>query len=251
MFSALGFFDRGMSCGRRAGMNIGIVLAGGVGARLGADVPKAFVPVCQKPLIIYCLEILDRSKHIDRIQIVAAEDWMAQVEEWTKEYSVSKKINGFSIPGDNRQMSIFNALKDLQGVAAEDDFVFIHDAARPILSDDLIARSFEGIIGFDGVLPVLPMKDTVYLSHDGQQIDSLLNRKEIFAGQAPETFVYGKYFSINNKLVDSGEIMKINGSTEPAVMGGMKMHLIPGDEENFKITTQVDLDRFIEIVKGR
>ncbi len=86
-------------------MNIGIVLAGGIGARLGANVPKAFFPVCQKPLIIYCLESLDKSHLIDKIQIVVAEDWMAQMEEWTKEYGVHKKVMGFSMPGENRQLS--------------------------------------------------------------------------------------------------------------------------------------------------
>ena len=230
-------------------MNIAIVLAGGVGARLGADVPKAFVPVCQKPLIIYCLEVLNKSQFIDKIQIVAAEDWMAQVEEWTKEYEVHKKVVGFSIPGDNRQLSIFNALNDVKVFARAGDSIFIHDAARPNLSLDLIEESFEGMIGYDGVLPVLPMKDTVYLSHGGRQIDSLLKREEIFAGQAPETFVFGKYYEANRVLVESGEIEKIKGSTEPAIMAGMKIHMIPGDEKNFKITTQEDLDRFVEMVK--
>ncbi|WP_044936450.1 IspD/TarI family cytidylyltransferase [Pseudobutyrivibrio sp. LB2011] len=232
-------------------MNIAIVLAGGVGARLGADVPKAFVPVCQKPLIIYSLECLSKNSHIDKIQIVAAEDWMSQVEEWTKEYEVHKKVIGFSVPGETRQLSIYNALMDLKQVAKVEDNVFIHDAARPLLSEDLIARSFIGMEGYDGVLPVLPMTDTVYLSKGGQQIDSLLNREEIYAGQAPETFVYGKYLEANQVLKDSGEIYRINGSTEPAVMADMKIHLIPGDENNFKITTQADLDRFVEIVKGR
>lgn len=230
-------------------MNIAIVLAGGVGARLGADVPKAFVPVCQKPLIIYCLEVLNKSQFIDKIQIVAAEDWMAQVEEWTKEYEVHKKVVGFSTPGDNRQLSIFNALNDVKVFAGAGDSIFIHDAARPNLNLDLIEQSFEGMIGYDGVLPVLPMKDTVYLSHEGRQIDSLLKREEIFAGQAPETFVFGKYYEANRVLVESGEIEKIKGSTEPAIMAGMKIHMIPGDEKNFKITTQEDLDRFVEMVK--
>ena len=230
-------------------MNVAIVLAGGVGARLGANVPKAFVPVCQKPLIIYCLECLDKDEHIDKIQIVAAEDWMSQVEEWTKEYEVHKKVVGFSIPGENRQLSIYNAMVDLKGVAGVSDYVFIHDAARPILSADLIARSFIGMDGYDGVLPVLPVKDTVYLSKDGTKVDSLLDRSEIFAGQAPETFVYGKYMEANQKLVDSGEIGRINGSTEPAILAGMKIHLIPGDEKNFKITTNEDLIRFTEMVK--
>ena len=76
-------------------MNIAIVLAGGVGARLGADVPKAFVPVCQKPLIIYCLEVLDKSPLIDKIQNVAAEDWMAQVRSGQRSTRSTKKLWDF------------------------------------------------------------------------------------------------------------------------------------------------------------
>ena len=230
-------------------MNVAIVLAGGIGARLGADVPKAFVPVKQKPLIIYCLEALNSNSQIDKIQIVAAEDWMAQVEEWTKEYGVAKKVIGYSVPGANRQLSIVSALNDLREVASSGDYILIHDAARPLLTDQIINDCFAGMDGYDGVLPVLPMKDTVYLSKDGKQVDELLNREEIFAGQAPEAFVYGKYLAANNSLVESGKIGSINGSTEPAVLAGMKIHLIPGDENNFKITTQGDLDRFAEIVK--
>ncbi len=232
-------------------MNIAIVLAGGIGARLGADIPKAFVPVQQKPLIIYCLEVLNNNSQIDKIQIVAAEDWMAQVEEWTKEYEVAKKVVGYSIPGTTRQLSIFNALTDLKEIASDDDLIFIHDAARPLLTDTIIEDSFAVIAGYDGVLPVLPMKDTVYMSKSGTQVDSLLNREEIFAGQAPETFIFGKYYEANKSLADSGQIEKIKGSTEPAIMAGMKIHLIPGDENNFKITTQADLERFSEIVGKR
>ena len=102
-------------------MNIAIVLAGGIGARLGADIPKAFVPVQQKPLIIYCLEVLNNNSQIDKIQIVAAEDWMAQVEEWTKEYEVAKKVVGYSIPGTTRQLSIFNALTDLKDIESAEE----------------------------------------------------------------------------------------------------------------------------------
>ena len=89
----------------------------------------------------------------------------------------------------------------------------------------------------------------MYLSHDGKQIDSLLNRSEIYAGQAPETFVFGKYLEANRALFDSGAIKKINGSTEPAIMSGMKMHMILGDERNIKITTKADLVRFQEMIK--
>ncbi|MBR5637031.1 MAG: 2-C-methyl-D-erythritol 4-phosphate cytidylyltransferase [Pseudobutyrivibrio sp.] len=230
-------------------MNIAIVLSGGTGSRMGLEIPKQYFVVENRPIIAYCLDTLDKSEYIDKIQIVAEEQWHQAIREWMVEDGIADKLLGFSAPGENRQGSILNALTDICNVAEDYDYVFIHDAARPLLSEDMIKRSIEGMEGFDGVIPVLPMKDTVYLSKDGESIDSLLNRKEIFAGQAPETFVYGKYCVANKELADSGEIGKINGSTEPAVKAKMNMHMIEGDEMNFKITTQADLERFVEIMR--
>ena len=104
--------------------------------------------------------------------------------------------------------------------------------------------------GHEGVIPVLPMKDTVYGSTDGKTINALLDRTEIFAGQAPEVFRLGAYLDANRRLLPD-RILEINGSTEPAVMAGMDMVMIPGDERNFKITTGGDLERFRRLVEER
>lgn len=115
-----------------------------------------------------------------------------------KTYDVNKKFKGFSSPGENRQLSIYNGLRDILTYAGAQDTVLIHDAARPCLSEALITACIGALDGHDGVLPVLPMKDTVYLSRDGKCVSSLLNRQEIFAGQAPELFVLGKYYEAMN-----------------------------------------------------
>ena len=143
-----------------------------------------------------------------------------------------------------------NGLKDIRKYADDSDCIFIHDAARPLLSDKQITECLNAICGYDGVLPVLPMKDTVYRSKDGKSVDSLLKRNEIYAGQAPEVFRLGKYYEANERLLPE-KILKINGSTEPAVMAGMNIAMIPGEERNFKITTSADLERFYNIVKNR
>ena len=103
--------------------------------------------------------------------------------------------------------------------------------------------------GHDGVIPVLPMKDTVYASTDRHTITSLLDRGSIFAGQAPELFRVGSYYEAVMRLVPE-QILSINGSTEPAVMAGLDIVMIPGDEANFKITTKEDLENFRRMVKG-
>lgn len=151
------------------------------------------------------------------------------------------------MPGENRQMSILHGLLDIQSYAPEDTYIFIHDAARPCLSAKQIADCIRGAAGHDGAMPVLPMKDTVYSSLDGKTIAGLLDRSTIYAGQAPEVFLLGKYLKANQALLPD-KILEINGSAEPAVMAGMDVAMIPGDEGNFKITTKADLERFTQIV---
>ncbi len=99
-------------------------------------------------------------------------------------------------------------------------------------------------------MPVLPMKDTVYYSRDGQTVGKLLDRSTIYAGQAPEVFVLGRYYEANRRLLPD-DILRINGSTEPAILAGMDIAMIPGDEGNFKITTKADLERFERIMEER
>lgn len=229
-------------------MNIALLLSGGTGTRLGEDIPKQYIEVHGKPVISYCIESLFSHNKIDAVHIVAEPSWQKQIEIWLSFADFTKKFKGFSNPGSNRQLSILNGLKDIRKYAEDSDCVFIHDAARPLLSDRQITECLDGIYGHDGVLPVLPMKDTVYQSEDGKTVDTLLERNKIYAGQAPEVFRFGQYYEANNSLLPE-KIMKINGSTEPAIMAGMDIAMIPGDEGNFKITTRGDLERFRKIVE--
>ena len=92
---------------------------------------------------------------------------------------------------------ILKAMDSTEG----EDFVLIHDAARPLLSEQMISECVNAVQGHDGALPVLPMKDTVYLSMDGKKVDDLLDRNQIYAGQAPEIFQIGKYYEANKRLL--------------------------------------------------
>lgn len=234
--------------------NYAIVLAGGSGTRLGSDIPKQYLHVGGKMIIEYCLETIAAHPLITGIQIVAADEWMQDIWDVieSKGGKLRNKYLGFSEPGENRQLSIFQALLEIDDIAGAQDCVMIHDAARPLLKPEQISDCLNKIndmgTEYDGVMPVLPMKDTVYLSKDGRSVSELLNREQIFAGQAPEFFRYGKYLEANKALWPD-KIRTINGSTEPAVMAGMNIAMVPGDEGNFKITTMADLERFREIIK--
>lgn len=231
-------------------MNIALILSGGTGARLGADIPKQYIEVCGKPIIFYSLDILTQHGGIDAIQIVADPSWQAQIRTWLTVFGLWKKIRGFSLPGQNRQMSIFHGLEDIKEYGKNSDHIFIHDAARPRLFNQQITDCLAKMEGHDGIIPVLPIKDTVYTSKDGLTISSLLKRDEIYAGQAPEVFQLGKYYEANLRLMPD-QILKINGSTEPAVIAGLDIAVIPGDERNFKITTKTDLEQFKRIMERK
>lgn len=223
-------------------MKIALILSGGTGSRLGSDIPKQYIEVSGKPIIAYCMETLVRC--VDAVYVVASEEYKDLVIA-TANAILGDKFKGIAKPGETRQLSIYNGVLEIRKVANDEDVVLIHDAARPNLSIAMVDSCFEAIVGHDGVLPVLPMKDTVYLSEDGKTVSSLLDRKKVYAGQAPEAFVLGKYIDAIEKLFPD-EIYKINGSTEPAVMAGLDVVMIPGDENNYKITTKDDLQRFMQ-----
>lgn len=224
-------------------MNIALILAGGSGSRMGLDIPKQYLEVCGRLVIEYSLSTFAKNVHIDAIQIVAEDNWRDLICECLDRTDADHKCKGFSVPGINRQMSILNGLEDISYYAPPDSSVVIHDAARPRVSKKLIERSLTALAGHDGVLPVLPMKDTVYFSVNGEKVDQLLKRECIYFGQAPETFCLGSYLAANRALLPE-EILKINGSTEPAILAGLDIVMIPGEECNYKITTVTDMRRF-------
>lgn len=231
-------------------MNVALVLSGGIGSRVGGDIPKQYLHVHGKMIIQYCLETLLAHEKIDAVHIVAASSWQQDIVNSLErmQWDRSKKI-GFSVPGENRQLSIWNGLQDIREYADEETTVMIHDAARPLLSEQMITECFAALQNHDGVMPVLPMKDTVYTSMDGTSVSGLLERSTIFAGQAPELFCLNRYYGACKALLPE-RILKINGSTEPAVLAGLDIVMIPGDEGNYKITTKEDLERFREKVCG-
>ena len=237
-------------------MNLAVILSGGTGSRLkGIDIPKQYYKVRGRTILSYCMETMERSDDVDAYIIVAADEWQDAILQEIKEISGNNssfvsKFKGFAKPGENRQLSILNGLYALKQNAGESDVILIQDAARPCTSQALIQRCIAAAAkeGSDGAMPVLKMKDTVYYSADGQKIDSLLERDKILAGQAPEAFVYGAYLRANESLTKE-ELLRINGSSEPAVKAGLSIALVEGEEDNFKITTAEDLRRFKKIME--
>ena len=229
-------------------MNTAIILAGGVGSRMGVDRPKQYLMVQNKPIISYCFEIFQKHPQIDAMVVVVSDEWLEFVKEYAEKYNISK-IQGYAPAGQSRQHSIYNGLKCIAECVPDTDIVIVHDAARPLVSDEIISECVRGATEFDGAMPVISVKDTVYQSSDGIKIGQLLKRSELFAGQAPESFKFKEYYRIHNEVSDK-EIGSTAGSSEIAYRHGMEIIMVKGSERNLKITTVEDLETFESILKG-
>lgn len=224
-------------------MNIAILLAGGVGNRMKEQVtPKQYIDVCGCPVFTYPLRTLQDNPWVDSIIIVADTTWHDFIHDNIERFNITK-FKGFALPGKTRQHSIYRGLLESEKMKTGKDIVIIHDAARPLVSDRMLSQCIEAAKQYGGSMPVLPMKDTVYLSTDQQKITNLLNRNEIYAGQAPEAYKLEEYLSFHKSISDE-EISKFSGSSEIAFLNNLEVHFVEGDELNFKITTNEDLEKF-------
>ncbi len=239
-------------------MNYALFLSGGTGTRVGSERPKQYVRVNGAMMATRALLPLLSCDHIHAVYIVAQEQWRSELIQDVRTVGGDvSKIAGYAEPGNNRQLSIFNGIQEIIGALEKhmekneigmEDTVLIHDAARPFLTSQLLDACYTALPGMDGVLPVLPMKDTVYQKKEENGTLELLSRETIFAGQAPELFRLNAYYQANVALLPE-RIYQINGATEPAILYGMKIATIPGDEANFKVTTPADLKRYQELME--
>ena len=208
-------------------MNIAIILAGGKGERVGGDIPKQFMDLSGQMMLLHSMKAFSESEYVGNIQIVAEEAYREKIEDAIFEDGdspIAVKFLSFSEPGENRQMSIYNALKDIGDILGRDsiDGVIIHDAARPFVTVETVNDCLLALDEHDGAMPVIPMNDTVYFSRSGQKVDELL----------------------------TGKILLVKGSTEVAIMAGMDVAMIPGDQRNFKITSTEDMERARQIIRN-
>ena len=226
-------------------MNYAIILSGGIGTRMRRpDCPKQYIDVGGRPILMYTVETFQNNPDVDRIVIVAADEWRPSIRKWMEKEKVTK-FESFADPGKTRQESFLSGLEACMLTSkSEKDGVIIHEAVRPLLSSELISECLAQLERHDGCMPVLPLNDTIYQSDDGRHLSGLADRSVLFAGgQSPESFRLWKFTEVNRKT-DLQTLRSIRGASELAFMNGLDMYLIRGEDNNFKITTGADLDRF-------
>ena len=222
-------------------MNVALILAAGTGSRMGnADKPKQFLPIYGKPLMIHTIEAFEMHDDIEKIVVVTSEGYEDQVKVWCKQYDLGK-VKAVVHGSDSRQGSVYNGLQAIKELGVNgDDIIVIHDAARPLISQNIITNNIEACKKYDAVDTVIKATDTIVASSDNERITNIPNRSELYQGQTPQTFKFALISEAHEKA-KSGQIPNVTDDTKLVISMGKDVHLVEGSKQNFKITTFDDL----------
>ena len=225
-------------------MNIAIIFAGGVGKRLNSkdkSVPKQFLKINDKPIIIHTLELFQNHKDIDKIYIAIHPDYYDYMGDLVKHFYITKTagiVNG----GETGQDSIYNALKLAQKENPDDSIVLIHDGVRPNITKEVITKNIETAQKFGNAITCTSCHETILVSENGKNPKHVPYRKHTYSAQAPQSFRL-------KDIVDAHEEMRKKNPSYTDIVDsctlmtdlGKTTHMIEGNRGNIKITTIEDL----------
>jgi 2-C-methyl-D-erythritol 4-phosphate cytidylyltransferase len=214
-----------------------VLAAAGSGERLGADRPKAFVRLGERPLLAESLERLDASSWVDEIVVAAPPGWEEPVILLAEELGCSKVSS--CVPGGATRVE--SVRRGLAEVPEEAVVVLVHDAARPLLDEDVIERVVTALTeGWDGAVPALPVADTIKRV-EGEQVVETLDRDRLRAVQTPQAFVAD---ALRRALLSGAEPSSPWTDCSAAVeAGGGRVKVVDGDPRLAKVTDVADLER--------
>lgn len=227
-------------------MTVAIVIAGGVGSRMGANIPKQFVLVEGKPVLFYTLEAFEKHPMVDAIELVLIEGWENDVEQWKEQYGITKLrwiVNG----GASGQESIRNGVFGLEGKCQRDDIVIIHDGIRPLVDpavlDDVISKAKQ----FGNGVTSMPYNEQIFLVDSEHQNTTVkfIPRETLRRVATPQAYQFGlldeKYHEAFEKKIG------IYGSSYTNTMMtelGVRLYFAAGSDRNIKLTTPGDIEIF-------
>ncbi len=215
-----------------------LIVAGGSGARMGAQTPKQYLEIGGKAIIRHTLEVFAAHPRVDMIQVVIGEGHGEMFARAAEGLETPPPVPG----GPSRQLSVLRGLEALaaRGAGAP-SVVMIHDAARPFVPARLIDRLLEALPGRDGVIPALPVTDTIKRVDAAGRIAGTLPRESLRAAQTPQTFRFPAILAAHRAARDAGE-SALTDDAAAAERAGLSLIVVEGAPENRKITTAHDLE---------
>ena len=223
-------------------MNVALILAGGSGQRMHQDIPKQFLHVKDKPVIIYTLERFQNNPQIDAIALVTLPNWFGFVWAYAKQFGITK-LKWVVAGGAAGQESICQGLQAIREECAEDTVVMIHDGNRPMVDNNIINDSISVFYKHGSAVAVIPCTEAIFKSKDGMESNVSIPREELWRTQTPHTYTLGKLLWAHEEAGKRG----ITGTAASCTLMhalGEKVYFSRGSEKNIKLTTLDDLEIF-------
>ena len=227
-------------------MNVALIIAGGVGNRMGQSIPKQFINVYDKPILIYTLEGFQRHPLIDAIEVVCIEGWENVVWSYAKQHNITK-LKWITRGGTTGQESIRNGVYNLEGHCSKDDVVIIHDGIRPLVDETVLTDVIMKAEKYGAAVTSMPYNEQIFVidKEDENSTTQFIPRETLRRVSTPQAYNFGLLDEKYHEAFEKG--IGIYGSHYTNTMMvelGIKLYFAAGSDKNIKLTTQDDLEMF-------
>lgn len=229
--------------------NIALLIAGGTGNRMHQDIPKQFITVNEKPVIVYTLEAFEKHPEIDSIAVACIDGWEPVLWAYAKQFNISK-LQYVVRGGKNGQDSIRNGVYELEKYFSSDDLVLIHDSIRPLVSAEIISDNIRIALEHGNAVTAIPCAEAMMQTEDGIVSVGSYPRDKLKRTQTPQAFHIGDICNLHRKALVKGLANSIASCTLMIEMG-KQVYFSAGSEKNIKLTTIEDIDIFKALLAAK
>lgn len=229
--------------------NIVILTGGGIGSRTHQDIPKQFIHVNNKPIIIYTLEAFQRHPSIDEICVAILEGWEQMLWAYARQFNITK-LKYVVTGGATGQESIFNGLKAIRADHNDEDVVIVHDGNRPMIEPDIISENLATQKKYGSAVTTIPCTEVVFVSENKVDSDKSIPRENLQRTQTPHSYYLGDLWEAHMEAQRRG-IKNTAASCSLMEALGKKSYFSRGSEKNLKITTVDDIEIFKALLEAK
>lgn len=233
-------------------MNFAVVLAGGIGSRMGnSDTPKQYLMLGKQPIIIHTIEKFYIRSEFEHVIVLTPEAWVSHTENMIKKSMGDTDRLTVISGGSTRNETLYNAIKFIEEKWGlnDDTIIVTHDAVRPFVTHKIIEENIKAAMEYGACDTVVPATDTIVESLDGKVISQIPNRSTLFQGQTPQSFKALKLKQLYESLTDEEKDI-LTDACKIFAMKGEPVHLVAGEVSNMKITYPFDLKVAATMLEG-
>lgn len=225
-------------------MNAAMIIAGGSGHRMGQDIPKQFINVFDKPVLIYTLEGFQKHPQIDVIEVVCIDGWHEVVWAYAKQFNINK-LKWVVAGGSSVQESIRNGVYNLEDKCDDDDIVIIHDGIRPLVDETVLSDVIVKCRQYGNAVTSLPYNEQIFVADDEISTVKYIPRDTLRRVSTPQAYRFGKLNWAYHEAFEKGIGVKGASYTNTMMVElGERLYFAAGSDKNIKLTTKDDLEMF-------